>query len=594
MKAIILAAGYAKRMRPLSRECHKTLLLAGGQTVLGRIVDSLLTNDVRELVIVTGYRDDQLRGYMAEEYGDLDVTWVHNPDFDTTNNIHSLALAFKEIKNEEVLIVESDLVVDPEVIKALVNSPYPDVAMVGPHELGMDGTVVTVADNVITQFIPPHLQPETFDFTDAFKTLNIYKFSAQFCDTVFRPTVDFYSQTIDSNCYYESILGILIYMRRCKIFAEVVDNNLWTEIDDPNDLEVANFMFTPEERSSILEGTHGGYWKYRFTDFCYIRNFHFPTGSMISDLRRNVKPLLANYGSSQQVLDRKISQFLECDADQIVLLNGASQAYPFLRQKFGDTRVLVPKPTFGEYRRIFPNARTYPDEPGIDMNRIEESLSTTDLVVFVNPNNPTGTVLPTEDLFDMASRHPKTVFLIDESFVDFCDETPVQDLLVDKHLDNVLIIKSLSKSLGVPGIRLGYVYSTNRELITTIKEEIPIWNINSMAEYFLELLFKNRPQLEASFQKSKDDRKEFAEALRTLEGVKDVVNGGGHFILVRVDPALFPSPKIVDDLLIQHATYVKDVTEAMGSSDTHLRFAVRDQRDNMRLVNILASLSAGS
>ena len=184
MKAIILAAGYGNRMRPLTDNLHKTLLSVCGTTIIGGIVDGLVDNGVRDLVVVTGYRDTELSGWLAAAYPHLSIQYVHNDRYRETNNIYSMALAFEQtVIDDDIILIESDLIYEPTVIKRLIASKEKNVALVDRYGRGMDGTVVTVENGVISSVIPPHLQDEKFDFSDKYKTLNIYKFSKEFCNT---------------------------------------------------------------------------------------------------------------------------------------------------------------------------------------------------------------------------------------------------------------------------------------------------------------------------------------------------------------------------------------------------------------------------
>ena len=178
MKALILAAGYGNRMRPLTDATHKTLLRVGGQTLIGRIVDSLRAHAIDRIVVVTGHLADDLEAALTAAYPDVAFTFVRNERYRETNNIYSLALAFEAMDlDDDILLIESDLVYEPAVLRRVVESPYPNVALVDRFRSGMDGTVVTVADHLIRSIIPPHLQGPSFDFSDKYKTLNIYKFS---------------------------------------------------------------------------------------------------------------------------------------------------------------------------------------------------------------------------------------------------------------------------------------------------------------------------------------------------------------------------------------------------------------------------------
>ncbi|MCA1703320.1 MAG: phosphocholine cytidylyltransferase family protein [Actinobacteria bacterium] len=212
MKAIILAAGIGRRMRPLTDQRHKTLLDVGGKTIIGRILEGLLANGITDFYIVTGYRANELEDYVAREFGGIRCTFIRNERYESTNNIYSMALAMESIEfDTDVMLIESDLLYEPSVIARLLKSEHPNVALVDKYRTGLDGTVVSVSsDEVITQVIPASLQAANFDFSDKFKTLNIYKFSAEFCRTTFRNLLSYYSRAIDGNCYYELILGILI------------------------------------------------------------------------------------------------------------------------------------------------------------------------------------------------------------------------------------------------------------------------------------------------------------------------------------------------------------------------------------------------
>lgn len=112
MRGIILAAGFGKRMMPLTKDTHKSLVKIAGRTVLGRIVEALEINDITDLTIVTGYHAQELQDYLNKNYPQLNVQWVHNADYQTTNNIHSLALALEHMPSDDAILVECDLVFD--------------------------------------------------------------------------------------------------------------------------------------------------------------------------------------------------------------------------------------------------------------------------------------------------------------------------------------------------------------------------------------------------------------------------------------------------------------------------------------------------
>jgi histidinol-phosphate/aromatic aminotransferase/cobyric acid decarboxylase-like protein/choline kinase len=592
MRAIILAAGIGRRMRPLTLTTHKSLLKIGDRTLLGRLTEMLIANGVTKIAIVTGYRADEIRQQAIDLDPAGDFLFVHNDRYAETNNIYSLALALEQVPiDDEIVLIESDLVVEPSVFSRLFASPEPNVALLDRYRSGMDGTVVTVVDNIVRSVIPPHLQGSDFNFADKYKTLNIYKFSQAFCSGAFKRLITYYAQAIDSNCYYEAILGMIITMQQEVIHAAILENERWAELDDPNDLDAARYIFEPDRRYATLQAAQGSYWNYEVLDFCFLRNMYFPTGSVISELRNALPALLHNYGATQTQLDRKLSYHLLCQPDRCIVLNGASQAFPILEQFFVNRRVLIPCPTFGEYRRIFPTAAAYFDEIGFDLDRFLPLAETAEVIVFVNPNNPTGTLLPSEWIYDFAAAHPEQWLVVDESFIDFADRPSMMALLEDRPLPNVIILKSLSKTLGVPGLRLGYTYCSNPEFNTFMRSHLPIWNLNSLAEHFLEIILKHREAIATSFQSTAKDRVQFAQMLETLPFVAKVFPSGGNFLLVKLDLNRGAAGVLAEDLLTSRSIYIKDVSSRFRGEAALFRLAVRTDEDNLRLVREMQDLA---
>jgi histidinol-phosphate/aromatic aminotransferase/cobyric acid decarboxylase-like protein len=589
--AVILAAGIGRRMRPLTNDRPKTLLEVAGRSMIRWIVDAVLAHGIDDITVVTGYCDGQLRAHLAANYPGRTFRYVHNDRYDQTNNIYSLALALGERQLAgDLLLVESDLVFGADVLGRLLASPYPNAALVDHYRGGLDGTVITVEGGVITSVIPPHLQSAGFDFSDKYKTLNIYRFSRAFCETTFARLLRYYTEVIDDKCYYELILGILIYMRRVSVHAVILEGEPWAEIDDPNDLEVARYQFEPNQRRAILEQSHGGYWNYSALDFCYLRNMYFPSGAVLCELRSQFEALLHNYGSVQAILDRKLANHLLCDPTAVIALSGASQAFPVLAGWFDAAQVLRPEPSFGEYARAYPGAHTYADAPGRDgialLAEVEARIAAgIALVLLVNPNNPSGTTLPTAAIHALAGRHPGTRFLVDESFIDFSNQPSLLPLLEATPLRNVSVLKSLSKTLGVPGLRLGYLYGRDAELNTRLRAALPIWNLNSLAEFYLEIIIKHRETLAESFVLSHRDRARFAEELVPVAGVAEVHAGGGNFVLARLAAA--DAAAVGGTLLQRHGLYVKTLGERFSDGGQWLRLAVRLPHENTRLAQCL-------
>jgi len=585
MKAIILAAGSGRRMRPLSDREHKTLLEIGGKTIITRIIDGLTENGIHRIIVGTGHMAERLESYLTKRYPTVAFTFINNSRFRETNNIHTLALIFSAVEiDEDIILIESDLIYEPSVIRRIIRSDFANVALVDKFRSGMDGTVVGISENRIVDVFPPHLQGSRFDFSDKYKTLNIYKFSSGFCNSTFKKLLKYYSKVIDDNCYYELILGILIYIQRETIYAETVGDEKWAEVDDPNDLKVADFIFSPRKRLEHLQHSCGGFWNHDILDFCFIRNIHFPNSSIFSEIRNNLENLALNYGSRQSILNQKLAYFLSCDPNRVHTLNGASQIYPLFASTYAGAKVLIPDPTFGEYPRAFPDAHIYPDRVGVDEGTLEERASDFDVIVIVNPNNPTGSVIPTDWIYGFSKRNPGKTIIVDESFIEFSDQPSLIEALEAEPLENVVIVKSLSKSWGIPGLRLGYVYTSQRRLSRQIHRYIPIWNMNSIAEFFLEMILKHRDALDESFALTVKDRTSFRAALTGCGFINCVYPSGANFLLVKFHQSRSDLQFLAAEMVQRDAIYIKDVSERFDDGGFYLRLAVRSPEENRVLV----------
>ena len=136
MKAVILAAGIASRLRPLTNTRPKCLLKIGHRSLLQRSVDALLMQGIKEIVIVTGYRKEQIEAFLRQQYEDASFTFTFNERYASTNNIYSLYLARPAVEGQDMLLLDSDIVFDPQIVASLLGSPHADVLALNRHPLG--------------------------------------------------------------------------------------------------------------------------------------------------------------------------------------------------------------------------------------------------------------------------------------------------------------------------------------------------------------------------------------------------------------------------------------------------------------------------
>ena len=144
MKAVILAAGIASRLRPLTDDMPKCLLKVGSKNLLERTIDALILNGLHEIVIVTGYLQEKIRQFVSETYPELNVEYIYNQRYESTNNIYSLWLVKESVKNQNILLLDSDILFEPAIIASLLSASYPDCLAVNKHDLGEEEIKVIV------------------------------------------------------------------------------------------------------------------------------------------------------------------------------------------------------------------------------------------------------------------------------------------------------------------------------------------------------------------------------------------------------------------------------------------------------------------
>lgn len=568
MKAVILAAGAGQRMFGLGPEDHKCLLQVGESSLIDRMMEHLIQAGIGEVWVVTGHARNTLERHLRTHF-EKQVRFVHNPRFAETNNIVSLLCLLEQVDlQDDFLLLEADLIFDHAVLRRALQSPHPNVALVAPLRPGLDGTVADVRDGWVHDIIPPERQSGGSE--SYFKTVNIYKLSHALAYGSLLRTLRYYCQAFDEKSYYEKVFGLLIYAGQFPLKAEILQDEAWAELDDPQDLTRAQAIFDSQRLLNQLEYNFGGLWNFPVVDFNFIRNLYFPSDAMIEEMRQRLPELLHNYGSRQAVLEQKMATFLRCPVDPLIVLNGASQAYPILAEYFAGKKVLIPTPTFGEYPRVFPKADTFEEVP--------THLERYDLVVLVNPNNPTGSILPTQTIVQWIDSHPHTHFLVDESFIDYSEQPSLMETLQGTP-QNVIVLKSLGKSLGVPGLRMGFLWQHNSALTALFRARMPIWNHNSLAEFFLEIVLKHRTALARSFERTRLERQRFAQRLQELPGVVKVWPSHTNFLLVELDPDL-DMDGMLRQMLRLEGLYLKDISSKFSGQRNFLRVAVRTPEED--------------
>ena len=612
MVGIILAAGMGQRLGKLTESTTKGQLSFGNNSLIIRLLEQIKRTEVfEEVIIVVGYQKENLIDHINGSFQGLKVSFVANDIFDETNNIYSLYLAKHFLTASDCVIFESDLVLDEDIIKRFVSSDHQNSVMLAKYESWMDGTVVELGKNdKILKFI----SGKALEFerqSDYYKTVNVYKFSKDFSKNHYVPFLEAYITSFGKNSYYEEVLKIISFLEHTDLNGYILDSReSWYEIDDQHDLFNAEAVFgDPEERLDNLMSRYGGYWRFpEVVDFCYLVNPYYPGNQLIEELKGNFEELLRQYPSGHLVQSLLAARNFGVEKSNVIVGNGGTElikAYAeTIRSENSKKRIGIILPTFEEYWRQFDNeyfeiVPLKTEEPfNYNLEDILDFMSNIDTLILINPDNPSGNTLTNVELIKILDKSTQlnVSILVDESFIDFADDNSYFTLIEDKILGeykNLHVLKSISKSYGVPGLRLGVLFSGNTNTLQDIREKLSIWNINSFAEFYLDVAYKYRKDYSESRLLISEARYDFMEMLKEVPWIK-VFPSQANYVLCKLLTDNFNSRELTKILLSEHNILIKDCAPKLGfEGKSYVRIAVRDRSDNSKLVAALKMISKG-
>lgn len=600
MQAIILAAGMGKRLGELTKNNTKCMVEVNGIRLIDRMITQLSKFNLNRLVIVVGYEGKKLIDYIGHRYDDiLKIEYINNPIYDRTNNIYSLALAKEELCKDDTILLESDLIFEDRMLELLINHRDPDLALVAKYETWMDGTMVCVDnDRNITNFVPK----EAFCYENAdvyYKTVNIYKFSSEFSKYQYVPFLEAYCRVMGNNEYYEQVLRILLHLHSSTLKALPITNEKWYEIDDVQDLDIASTIFSDKDiKWKEYHKRYGGYWRFpQMLDYCYLVNPFFPPKRMKDELRANFDTLLENYPSGMQINSLLAGKYFGVKQDYIVVGNGAAELIKVVMEEHSGDKVGIIYPTFDEYPNrlrkeqivpFFPQNKNF-EYTAEDLMAYFEDKNIS-LMMLINPDNPSGHFMPKNDVLQLAEwcAIKGIRLLVDESFVDFTYGAVDNSLLYDDILTaypHMMVMKSISKSYGVPGLRLGILATTDIDLIVRMKKEVSIWNINSFAEFYLQIYGKYEKDYIKACAKFIAERETFYTELQSIPYLRVIPSQANYFLCEVI--AKYTSSELTQKLIENDVIVSNCGLKSNMFGYNLVRLAIRSRKDNARLIDIL-------
>lgn len=602
MQALILAAGMGKRLGELTQHNTKCMIKIHSVTIIERMLQQLTSFSIDRIILVIGYEGEKVRLLIGDSFNGTPIIYVENPIYDRTNNIYSLSLAKDYLLEDETLLLESDLVFSTDIISRLLADPYPNLAVVAKYQSWMDGTVVMLDnDDNILNFITK----KAFNYQNInsyFKTVNIYKFSKEFSANIYVPFLGAYSKALGNNEYYEQVLRVISLLDIQDLKAMRLNGEKWYEIDDLQDLNNAETIFADTDlKLSLIQKRYGGYWRFpELLDYCYLVNPFFPNDKLKNEIKANFNILLTEYPSGMEVNSLLMAKYFGLRHRYACAGNGAAELIKSLVEKLkGNLGVVLP--TFEEYLNRLDTERIISFLPDND----NYTYNTEDLISFfenkeistlllINPDNPSGNYIAKDDVLLLAewARKKGIRLVVDESFVDFSDGSVENSLLCNAILErypNLVIVKSISKSYGVPGLRLGVLASSDEQLISFIKKDVAIWNINSFAEFYMQIFNKYELDYQKACLEFIAERNRFFTELQSIKYLR-VIPSQANFFLCEVI-STYSSFELAKILLDRHNIIIKDCSSKNAfKSSNYIRLAVRSEADNNILINTLKAL----
>jgi len=347
-----------------------------------------------------------------------------------------------------------------------------------------------------------------------------------------------------------------------------------------NNDEVANLFKVRSHNPSFFAVKNSAAYQGELLDFCIPVNLHFPPVALIEMIRSNLPEILRYYPDYAEVHQRHIAEMTGLAPETIVPCNGSTEIITLLCHEARGP-VVTSVPTFSRWTDL-PEQLNVPlhtilrkRENGFRLDvdeivrRVREVGART--LVISNPNNPTGAWLTLEEIKLLAgSLEDLDAMIVDESFIDFADLETAAAYVA--RWSNLVVVKSMGKSLGWHGVRLGYAV-TEPERAKTMRARLPFWNINGLAAYVLKTVTRFKREFQESFIRVAKDRQYLEEQLSTVTGLT-VYPSKANFVFVEL-PDGVSGRTVRDQLLKNHGLMVRECSNKMGASEQYLRLAVQ-------------------
>ena len=361
-------------------------------------------------------------------------------------------------------------------------------------------------------------------------------------------------------------------------------------------------MKSTNDMVRALQTCYGGFWRYPdVIDYYYLVNPYFPPKTLVDEFKESFFSLLIQYPSGMRVNSELAAQNFGVEPSMIVVGNGASELISSLMKTVKGRAGFV-YPSFEEYPNRLPVERRVPYYlKSADFRYTVDELieffgqpeNHVEALIIVNPDNPSGNLISRQDMLRLVgwTESCGVRLFIDESFVDFSDEpyTLIDTEFMVEH-PSLVVLKSISKAYGVPGLRLGVLASGDENMIAWMKKDVSIWNINSFAEFYMQIAPKYETDFKESYALFRAERGRFYSELSKRRFLRVLPTQANYFLAEVLPP--YTTRDLACRLFESQKVLVKDCsTKKAFEGKQYIRITIRDTQDNDRFLAALDSVS---
>jgi threonine-phosphate decarboxylase len=609
MQAIILAAGRGSRLSKYTRNGPKCFLpIKYGQMVIERQLSQLEKNNFHHVIVVLGYRAERGHKIIQEirgQYPGLDIRTVVNRDYHSTGTLASLLIGYLalEAPGEPFFIVEGDVVYDDEMILHLLNGTG--------NRLGVDYSGLWDEESMKCQVVEGNV-------ISLSKALDINKADGEYVNLgvidgrEFEQILPVAREYLSNKplAFYDDFFHYLLQRGDDVKFSAVDIQDLrWTEIDFPDEYKRARQIFAEEveveiDSSLFHQSTHSpsvlslvSDVDVEIKDFCFLANPYLLNDPIVKEsLSWELPSLLATYPPEQAQLQKTMATFHnnKIQPENVLVTNGATEAIKLLKSLCD--HLIVPVPTFSEYlnvpqvvtpyRLLLENGFDLPVTDFVDFYQ----QSPADGVVLINPNNPAGRLLSKDEVEAIISACADRLVIVDESLIEFSDDSQSVLDRLDTY-PNLVVVKSYGTILGIPGIRLGALFAST-EIISQLFSSLPVWNVNTIAAFFLNMILNARYQVRyhESIQQVRIATNQLFRGLSMYSDYLQAFQPAANFVFARLTNGMTSTE--LRDQLLKHRIYIRDCEGKLGLDGSYVRIVSRTLKDNANLVRHLGMILA--